>query len=110
MWQGRFGRAPDAIGKTLLLENVPFTIVGVAPAGFYGVEVGRQNDIWIPLESERRIRRPSYTSSSGVAIVNQTFAERYFGNGSPIGKTITARGTPMEIIVHRSCRERQIFR
>lgn len=65
MWQGRFGGNPDAIGKTLVLENVPFTIIGVAPAGFSGLEVGRQNDIWVPLESERLIRRPSYTSSAG---------------------------------------------
>src|SRR5207244_4406262 len=59
MWQDRFGGSPDAIGKTVVLENVPFTIIGVAPPGFYGVEVGRQNDIWIPLESERQLRRPS---------------------------------------------------
>jgi putative ABC transport system permease protein len=65
MWQSRFGGDPNTVGKTLTIENVPFTIVGIAPAGFYGIEVGRQNDIWIPLESERRIRRPSYTSSSG---------------------------------------------
>jgi putative ABC transport system permease protein len=64
IWNDRFAGKPDAIGKTVVLENVPFTIIGVAPASFNGVEVGRQNDVWVPLETERTIRRPSYTSSA----------------------------------------------
>jgi len=64
LWQGRFGGAADTIGKNMVLENVPYTIVGVAPAGFGGVEVGRQTDVWVPLESERLIRRPSRTTST----------------------------------------------
>ncbi len=63
MWQNRFGGVPEVIGKTINLENVPFTIIGVAPASFRGLDVGRLNDVWIPLESEPAIRRPSYTSS-----------------------------------------------
>jgi len=65
LWQDRFGGKPDVVGKTVVLENVPFTVIGVAPAGFSGLEVGREIDIWVPLEAERRIRRPSYTSSTG---------------------------------------------
>ena len=64
LWQGRFGGAPDTIGKTIALESVPYTIVGVAQPGFSGVEVGKQTDIWVPLESERLIRRPSRTAST----------------------------------------------
>ena len=66
LWQRRFGGTPDAIGKTLVLENVPYTIVGVAQPGFGGVEVGKQTDLWVPLESERLIRRPSRTSSTAA--------------------------------------------
>jgi predicted permease len=65
MWQDRLGGDPEAIGKTLVLENVPFTIIGVAPSNFNGLEIGRHTDIWVPLESERRMRQPSYTSSAG---------------------------------------------
>jgi putative ABC transport system permease protein len=65
LWQQRFGGLPDAIGKKLVVENVPFTIIGVTPPDFHGLEVGRRVDIWLPLETERTIRRPSYTSSSG---------------------------------------------
>jgi len=66
LWQGRFGGAADTIGKNIVLENVPYTIVGVAPAGFGGVEVGRQTDVWVPLESERLIRKPSRTTSTAT--------------------------------------------
>jgi hypothetical protein len=38
LWQGRFGGNADAIGKTVLLENVPFTIVGARQ--LCGLEVG----------------------------------------------------------------------
>src|SRR5689334_22662225 len=64
MWQGRFGSNPDAIGKQLLIENIPFTIIGVAPASFRGIELGKQIDVWLPLEVERRFHRPSWTSSA----------------------------------------------
>ena len=48
-WQRRFGGAPDAIGRTLMVERVPFTIVGVAPPEFFGVEVGRTFDVAVPM-------------------------------------------------------------
>jgi predicted permease len=65
MWQSRFGGGRDALGQTILVDNVPFQIVGVAPKEFQGLEVGRDIDLWIPLEVERRLRHPSWTSSSG---------------------------------------------
>src|SRR6266542_3101281 len=40
-WQRIFGGSADAIGRTLRLDSVPFTIVGVMPPEFFGPEVGR---------------------------------------------------------------------
>ncbi|HYL09462.1 MAG TPA: ABC transporter permease [Candidatus Acidoferrales bacterium] len=48
-WQREFGGAPDILGRKLTLESHPFEIVGVTPAGFYGVEVGRSLDAAIPI-------------------------------------------------------------
>jgi putative ABC transport system permease protein len=39
-WQRRFGGTADTIGRTLTIERVPFTIVGVTPASFAGLNVG----------------------------------------------------------------------
>src|SRR6266851_3326050 len=36
-WQGRFGGASDILGRTIKLNNIAFTIIGVAPQGFKGV-------------------------------------------------------------------------
>jgi putative ABC transport system permease protein len=55
-WQQRYGGAPDVLGRTMTIERVPFTIVGVAPAGFNGPEVGRTFDIVVPIGAEPLIR------------------------------------------------------
>jgi predicted permease len=55
-WQQRFGGAPDAIGRTLTLDAVPFTIVGVTPPPFFGIDVGRAFDVAVPLGTEPLIR------------------------------------------------------
>jgi predicted permease len=55
-WQREYGGSPAAIGRTLFLEGHPFEIVGVTPASFFGIEVGRSFDVAIPLCSEAIIR------------------------------------------------------
>jgi putative ABC transport system permease protein len=56
MWQRRYGGAPDAIGRTISIERVPFTIIGVTPKGFFGPDVGRSFDVAVPLGTEPLIR------------------------------------------------------
>ena len=51
-WQRRFGGARDVVGRTVTLDGVPFAIVGVAPDGFFGPEVGRSFDVAVPLAAE----------------------------------------------------------
>jgi putative ABC transport system permease protein len=55
-WQRRYGGAADMIGKTLTIERVPFTIVGVTPPDFFGPEVGRTFDVVIPIGAEPLVR------------------------------------------------------
>jgi putative ABC transport system permease protein len=55
-WQRHFGGAADAIGRSVRLDGVPFTIVGVTPRDFFGVEVGRSFDVVVPLRTEALIR------------------------------------------------------
>ena len=51
-WQSRYGGNPAAVGQTIMLDNRPFPIVGVTPAAFFGVEVGRTFDVAVPLCAE----------------------------------------------------------
>ena len=55
-WQRRFGGAADVIGRSVTVERVPFTIVGVTPPEFFGVDVGRTFDVAIPIGTEPLIR------------------------------------------------------
>src|SRR5207247_4906544 len=50
-WQRRFGASPTILGARILINQIPFTIVGVEPRGFSGVEVGRPPDITVPLRA-----------------------------------------------------------
>ena len=52
-WQREFGGDPAAVGRMVSLDGRPFPVVGVTPADFFGVEVGRQYDIAIPLCADR---------------------------------------------------------
>ncbi|HSL22152.1 MAG TPA: ABC transporter permease [Vicinamibacterales bacterium] len=51
-WQTRFGGRTDAIGAPITLNRVAFTIVGVTPPGFFGLEVGQRFDVAIPIGAE----------------------------------------------------------
>ncbi|HMD21052.1 MAG TPA: ABC transporter permease [Alloacidobacterium sp.] len=52
-WQQQYGSDPSVIGSNFVVEGHPFTIIGVAPPGFFG-ETLRSNppEIWLPLQQE----------------------------------------------------------
>jgi len=47
-WQSEFGGAADIIGRKVLINQHPMTVVGVAAAGFRGIDVGAIPSFWIP--------------------------------------------------------------
>jgi predicted permease len=55
-WQLTYGGDPTVVGSTFVVEGHPFTVVGVAPPGFFG-ETLRSDppDIWIPVHQEPMI-------------------------------------------------------
>ena len=55
-WQSRYGGDPGVIGRPITLTRTNFTIIGVAPAGFFGPEVGRTFDVAVPLSAEAIVR------------------------------------------------------
>ncbi|MGB2644372.1 MAG: ABC transporter permease, partial [Candidatus Acidiferrum sp.] len=54
-WRSEFGGVADIVGKTILLNRVPFTIVGVAERQFDSLTPGRPIDLWIPLAAAPRV-------------------------------------------------------
>lgn len=48
-WERRFARDPSVVGRTIRVSGSPFTIVGVAPPEFFGVEIGTAPDLFLPM-------------------------------------------------------------
>ncbi len=59
-WQSRLGGDPQLVGKTIRLNNQQYTIVGVAPSGFRGMDAPFAPVVWIPVmmtEATMTVRR-----------------------------------------------------
>src|SRR5262245_9027708 len=55
-WRRRFGSDPAVIGKTIEVNQIPCTIIGVTAPGFYGaLQVGQAADVSIPLALEPQL-------------------------------------------------------
>ena len=50
-WQQRFGQRPGAVGESILVNNTPFIVIGVAAPEFFGVNPATAPDIYFPLHS-----------------------------------------------------------
>jgi len=48
-WKRRFGQTPSVLGKAISISGVPFTIIGITPPEFFGVEVGMAPDVFVPV-------------------------------------------------------------
>jgi predicted permease len=65
-WQSRLGGDPSAVGKPLLVNGVPTTIIGVAPRAFSGLQLGVDPPVWLPLALEPSLESPSRLRSGAV--------------------------------------------
>jgi putative ABC transport system permease protein len=51
-WQRQYGGAADVIGKTIKIEDVPFTIIGVTRRGFTGISAEVEPEVTVPITAE----------------------------------------------------------
>jgi predicted permease len=51
LWTQRYGGDPAVVGKTLRVDGIPFTVIGVAAQGFNGVTDEDRTDVWMPFAS-----------------------------------------------------------
>jgi predicted permease len=49
LWESRYQRDPDVLGRTIRVNGRDLTIVGVAPAGFRGIAIEYPTDLWVPM-------------------------------------------------------------
>src|SRR5262249_34188180 len=48
-WKQRFGLSPSVVGRTIAISGTPFTIIGVTPPEFFGVQVGTSPSLFLPV-------------------------------------------------------------
>ena len=56
-WKNYFNSDPAIIGKTVRLNKLPYTVIGVTPEGFYGTEKFLQPDVFVPMSNEAEIEK-----------------------------------------------------
>jgi len=47
----RFAGAENAVGQSLLIDNIPFTVIGVTPPEFFGVDSAENPDFYLPMHT-----------------------------------------------------------
>ncbi|TAK17960.1 MAG: ABC transporter permease [Acidobacteria bacterium] len=82
LWQQRFGGDPSVIGRSLLIERHPFTVVGVMPSSFEGVDIGRVSDVIIPVSTD------AWINGKDTALDSRTSWWLEIWMRLPSGKTI----------------------
>jgi predicted permease len=65
LWLGRFGGSPTVIGRTIDLDRIPFTIIGVLPSSLPDLVVGSRVDIMAPVQLEPLVSRELSRLTSG---------------------------------------------
>jgi predicted permease len=58
LWQGRFAGDPNVVGRQLLLNGNTFTVIGVLPTGFEGLQLGVLTDLYVPTMMQATMRPP----------------------------------------------------
>jgi predicted permease len=64
-WQKCFNSAANVVGRSLTIDNTPFTVVGVMPGTFIGVDPTQHPDIYVPLSAEPIIDAPYNMLAAG---------------------------------------------
>jgi predicted permease len=58
-WQGEYAGDSTIVGSTIFIQTHPFTVIGIAPPGFFGDRVADAPDLWLPIQTEPYVRGPS---------------------------------------------------
>jgi predicted permease len=60
LWRRQYRQSTTVLGRTIVVNQHALQIVGVAPRSFFGVEVGAQPELYLPLEMQRLFRNPRW--------------------------------------------------
>ena len=70
-WKNKLDLDPDILGRRIVVEDMPVTVVGVAPRNFFGSRVGVRPSIWVPLAVEAMMHRPSRPDLGPLGLIGR---------------------------------------
>jgi predicted permease len=95
-WERRFARDTAVVGRIIRFSGTPFTIIGVTPRDFFGVDVGTAPDVFLPLMMQPTVM-PAYENLLENPIVQRTWVQ-VIARTKP-GFTAEQAGAAMDAIV-----------
>jgi len=104
LWQRRFGGDPRAVGGTLRVDGRAFTIIGVTPAAFRGLDVYQSPDVWVPLMMYEQVM-PWMTAFGEPLFANRTTHWLDLVGRLRDGVTPTEAQAALQTIADRQARE-----
>jgi predicted permease len=114
-WQQHFGGDPSAVGRTVKFNGMDFTILGIAPQGFFGTELYYAPEVFFPMMMQKQLeggsgnldsrsvgncfvvgrRKPGVTTEqaqAGVSAVARRLAEEYPADDAGMKVVVTRTG------------------
>ena len=67
-WTSRFHADPSVVGKRLVVDGAPATVIGVAPRRFFGLQIGAAPEMWLPVAMEPLVQTPSRRASGELSM------------------------------------------
>ena len=66
-WRNRFSADASIVGRSIRVNGRPYTVLGVAPAGFHGTESIYWPDVWVPMAMEAQIEEHDWLENRGTS-------------------------------------------
>lgn len=73
LWQNELGGDPEVVGRTVVVNSQPLTVIGVAPAGFHGTMIGARPAVWLSLGTYERLHPQRNVHAWGQSMWLQLF-------------------------------------
>jgi predicted permease len=101
-WVRRFGGDPGVLGRAMTIGDSPYTIIGVTPPEFFGVQIGRRVDVSIPIDGSDEPQfwkskalmvrlAPGMSRDTALADLNVAF-QQYLDGDTNMSKRARAQG------------------
>lgn len=79
-WQREFAGDPGVVGKSVIVNGTPFTVIGVAAPNFYGVQLDQNSpDMWLPLTMQAQVMLQESMLKPGGSFFLHLMARRWPG-------------------------------